>query len=169
MRPLLAPPTNPWAAYPGASPGQVCRQVAHLRYCRQAVQRCRMSRPGDSPFSSFVLELPSVPPARFPSSISATHLSVVPYVLVLYGLTRWHSLSWLIDRWPPPPPPPPSPPPRSTSGIGSTPSPPAPQTVHPSLFFWSIFLISSIKCFRLFSRCFSIMVMRDIAFPSSKN
>lgn len=74
------------------------------------------------------------------SSISATDLSTVsvPYVLVLHGLTRWHSLSWLIDRWPSP---------RPTLGIGSIPllSLQYPQAV-PS-FFCSIFLISSIKCF----------------------
>lgn len=44
--PPLAPNFNPWADYPEASSGQVYRQVAYLRYCRQRFRRCRMSRPG---------------------------------------------------------------------------------------------------------------------------
>lgn len=98
-------------------------------------------------------------------SISAIHLSVAsaPYVLVLHGLTRWHSLSWLIDRWPPP---------RSTLGIGSIPPSPLHPIASPMPYLLSsalFFLYHLSNAFVYFPATFPIMVMKDIAFPSSKN
>lgn len=148
--------SNPWAAYlEEVSLSQVYQSsCVSLRYCR--IRKCRMSRPGGVFRSSFSFRCERPPSPFFipPSSVSATHLSVAsaPYVLVLHGLTRWHSLSWLIDRWPPP---------RPTLGISSTsclPEPPFPFLLcaprRPSVCALLFLLYFSYIIYQVFSSIF---------------